>query len=145
MKKRIYLLLVFLLIFKSIAFAGSRETTEIAKTIAAEATGEGYYGMYLVSNTIKNRAILFNKSPFEVVKQKSQYAGFTSKNREKLYNEVKKQADYLAENLMTLEDKTNGAIYFENINKYGKPYWCKIKTLEYKNHVFYKSNKRRNK
>ena len=35
---------------------------------------------------------------------------------------------------------TNGADHFENIHKFGSPWWVKycVKTFEYKDHVFYK-------
>lgn len=135
---KIILILIILFSFVNPCLANSNyEIVEVAKTISAEAGGEGYEGMYLVANTIKNRAKLYHKSPYEVVKQKNQYYGFTAKNRDKIYKEVKLTALFLADNIMKLPDKTNGALYFRRPNE-PMFYWCKIETIRYKNHIFYK-------
>lgn len=109
----------------------------IAEVIAAESASQGYEGMYLVANTIKNRAILRRISPYGVVCQKNQYYGYTNKNRAKIYASVRNKAYWLAEHIMELPDKTNGAIYFRQIGE-PKFKWCKIETVRYKNHIFYK-------
>lgn len=109
----------------------------IAITIAAEAAGEGYDGMYRVANTIRNRAIKYRMAPDQVVKQRNQYYGYTAKNRIKHYNSVRKQADYLATNIMQLPDKTGGAIYFRQLKEPCFK-WCKVETARHKNHIFYK-------
>jgi hypothetical protein len=129
-------IIIFLTLICSQAFAYTNEEA-VAITISAEASGEGYEGMYRVANTIANRAKLWHKTPYEIVSSKNQYYGYTAKNRIKLYKSVKKDADYLAKNIMTLKDKTNGAIYFRRPDE--KMFkWCKIKTASYKNHIFYK-------
>jgi spore germination cell wall hydrolase CwlJ-like protein len=135
--KRKYLILVFWLIFHSTAFAGTFETKELAKTLAAEAGGEGYTGMYLVANTIMNRAVLYGKTPFQVISQKNQYYGYTAKYRNIRYLEVKKEADMIAANITKLQNKTNGALYFRQL-KEPRFKWCKIETVRYKHHIFYK-------
>lgn len=109
----------------------------VAITIAAEAAGEGPEGMLRVANTIRNRVIKYRMSPDEVVKQPNQYYGYTAKNRIILYNSVCKTADYLACNIMMLEDKTRGALYFRRPNE-ARRKWHRIETITYRDHIFYK-------
>lgn len=116
---------------------GIARANDIAIVIAAEAGGEGYTGMYLVANTIRNRAVQQRKTPMEIVRQKNQYYGLTAKNRQNCYTAVKVSADYLAANVMKLPDKTKGAIYFRQL-KEPRFKWCKVETVRYKNHIFYK-------
>ena len=133
---KVFILTLFVLVFTcNLAFAN--DVQDIAKTIAAEAAGEGYCGMYLVANTIANRAKLYHKTPFQIVSARNQYYGYTAKNRNKIYLQVKKDADYLASNIMKLQDKTNGALYFRQLHE-PKFKWCKIETIRYKHHIFYK-------
>jgi spore germination cell wall hydrolase CwlJ-like protein len=110
---------------------------DLAETISAEAGGQGYKGMYFVACTIKNRALLYHKTPEQIINQKNQYYGRWAKNRHVIYEQVKKEADYLALNIMNLKDETNGAIYFRQL-KEPRYSWHKIETLRYKNHIFYK-------
>jgi spore germination cell wall hydrolase CwlJ-like protein len=133
--KPIILGIIIVSLTATLAYGNTKE--EIAKTIAAEAGGEGYTGMYLVANTIANRAQKLDKTPYQVVSQKFQYYGFTAKYRNARYLEVKKQADYLAENIMRLPDKTKGAIFFRQ-TKEPRFKWCKVETIKYKNHIFYR-------
>jgi spore germination cell wall hydrolase CwlJ-like protein len=117
--------------------AGMALANDVAVTIAAEAAGEGYTGMYLVANTIRNRAIQQRKTPQEIVKQPGQYFGNTAPNRQKCYAAVRKEADYLAANILRLPDKTNGALYFRQPRE-KRQKWHKVETIRYKNHIFYK-------
>lgn len=130
----VFIILFFLIV---VVPAQADENKSIAITIAAEAAGEGFEGMYRVANTIANRSELYHKTPFQVVSQKNQYYGFTAKNRIKLYESVKEEADYLAQNILKLKDKTDGALYFRT-HKEPRFKWCKVETARYKNHVFYK-------
>lgn len=110
---------------------------EIAKVISAESCGEGYIGMYAVANVITNRSIKYNLSPYEVVTQKNQFYGYTAKNKEKLFNECKKESLFLAKNIIKLYDITNNALYFKNIKEKRK-IWHVYKTITIKNHEFWK-------
>lgn len=141
--KRSLILAVTLLFYPQICQAKTKPklTKEqkriIAIVLSAEAGGEGFQGLYLVANTIKNRALKGNISPYSVVIAPKQYYGLTAKNRLKLYAQVKKDADYLAENIMELPDKTKGALYFRRPDELMFQ-WCKVFTVKYKNHSFYK-------
>ena len=109
----------------------------VAITIAAEAANQGQIGMYAVACTIANRARAWHKTPYEIVSAKNQYYGFTAPNRLKRYAEVKEYADYLASNIMDLEDNTGGALYFLLPNEHERS-WHKVKTVCIKDHCFYK-------
>ena len=123
--------------FLSVKKEHTKEEIEIAKTIAMEACGEDYLGMYAVSNVIKNRSIKYNKTPFEIVSQKRQFVGYTHKNRDKRFKECKKESLILATNIMKLKDITNNALYFKTQYEQ-KRKWHKIKTIIIKNHEFWK-------
>ena len=113
------------------------EPDPVAVVIAAEAGGEGYFGMYLVANTIRNRAIQSGRTPLGVVRQKNQYYGLTAQGRWKCYAAVRAQADYLAANVLKLPDKTGGALYFRQPRE-KRQKWHKTETVRYGGHVFYK-------
>ena len=130
-------ILLFILIpIHSFAYS-DREVVEVAKTIAAEAVGKGYWGMYLVANTIENRAKKLHISPYDVVKQRGQYYGFTAKHRNIRYKESKGLAYLLALEIAELQDKTNGAVFFRTKDEEVFP-WCKQLTIVYNGLYFYK-------
>lgn len=130
--------LLLLLLFCATARAGDFE--DIAVTIAAEACGEGPHGMLLVAETVRNRAIAWNKTPGQIVRQKNQYYGFTAVNRLVLYSQCQAVADRLATALIEGSlgsDYTLGALYFlrpgEKVRK-----WHGKRTIEYLGHTFYR-------
>ena len=109
----------------------------VASVISAEASGDGELGLYGVACVIANRCEKYNKTPYEVVTAKSQFSGYTAKNRLKRYSEVKDKADFLAENILYLTDITGGALYFKTKKEKLKP-WHKVLTVKIGNHLFYK-------
>ena len=114
------------------------EVDFVASVIAAEAVGDGYEGMYAVACVIQNRMATRHKTAYQVVTQRKQFFGATSKNRLKLYNSVKSKVDVIAKNIGHLKDITNGATHFENIKAFGLPYWATIQCATIGNHTFYK-------
>lgn len=128
----IFILAIFLILSN-----GIQKRNVVASVIASESCGEGIIGMYAVANTIRNRAIKYQKSPYKIVTQPNQYYGYTVVNKDKIYQECKKDANYLADRLMELIDITDGALYFKCLNE-PKKKWHKIKTVTIKNHTFYK-------
>ena len=60
------------------------EQLVVSKVIASEACGEGPIGMYLVANTIANRAKRQEKTPYEIVTWPNQYNGLTNPKKEEL-------------------------------------------------------------
>jgi spore germination cell wall hydrolase CwlJ-like protein len=134
----------FLIICLSILFIGNafsceytKEEIEVAKTIAMEACGEGFIGMYAVVNVIANRSKEYNLTPFEVVSQKNQFAGYWHINRNKRFEECKEKSLYLSKNLLELTDITYGALYFKTQYEQ-KRKWHKVKTITIKKHEFWK-------
>jgi spore germination cell wall hydrolase CwlJ-like protein len=131
------LIALFIALMIMRVWAGEPQAEVIASVIAAEAANQGTTGMTAVACTIANRAKLYHKTPYEIVTQKNQYYGYTAKNRQRLYNQVKTHADYLAQNIMQLQDITKGAIYFRQ-PKEPRYSWHKIETFRYLNHIFYR-------
>ena len=125
------------LIIGLITARAENQTQVIARVIAAEAAGEGMPGMQAVANTIANRARQRGLTAYQVVIQPNQYYGLTARNAQKLYAQVKSQADYLAANIMRLKDITGGALYYRRKQEKLFP-WCKVFTIRIKNHLFYK-------
>lgn len=114
------------------------ETQTIAEVIGAEGCSQGFIGLQAISNTIQNRAKRQHKTPYEIVTAKNQYFGYTNPKRHKIYMTCKADADYLAKNIMNLEDLTDGAEYFllpgEPVRK-----WHGRKTVTIKAHTFYRN------
>jgi len=139
MIKKIILTILIILFFVPSIYAERFYTTQevIASVIAAEARGEGKKGLYAVANTIANRAKKYNKTPYEIVTQKNQFYGYTSKNRETLYLQCKEYADYLTKNILELKDITKGALYFRRFDE-KKQEWHLTKLIQIGNHIFYR-------
>lgn len=103
--------------------------------LIAEAAGDGYSGMYAVAACVRNRL------------DKGMNTGLCGLDRKDLVSFVSRQGkkyEVMAKQIIKKvfeekgEDTTNGAIYFENIEKYGKPKWCKVMTVKIKHHTFFK-------
>lgn len=117
----------------------AKKRPELWKVILAEAASEGYYGMYAVTCVVKNR------------KLKGMKHGLCAANQKNLDRWVYKQpkkyrvaAQKIVEQVMSNKGKdvTGGATHYENIEKFGRPYWVKgmIRTVKIGNHVFYKKD-----
>jgi spore germination cell wall hydrolase CwlJ-like protein len=130
--------ILILLLLTGIARAD--QLSDIARTLAAEAGGDGIDGMRAVGMVIANRSKKYKQSIYKVVTAENQFYGYTARNGSALYAKVKQEADQVARELVEgrLIDKTGGALYFIN-PRFEKPFpWCKVKTYSYKNHTFYK-------
>lgn len=137
MKIKFYIL-IFL--FSCVPLSYSEYTKEeviLAKIISAEACGEGFIGMFAVSNVIKNRAIKYNLSPYLIAIQKNQFYGYTAKNRDKLFYQCQNPSLFLAKYLMELPDITDNALYFKTQYEQMQK-WHNIKTITIKNHEFWR-------
>ena len=107
---------------------------QIWQVLMAEAVSEGYDGMYAVACVIRNRGGNLN--------------GFYGAKRKDLDDFCRRQGSYIAlaksvekrvfKNGGT--DITHGATHFENIGRFGNPYWTKemIITVKIGNHTFYR-------
>ncbi len=132
--KKVLLILLFVLTFASLIYA-YEIPDNLWKGLVAEACGEGYSGMEAVAYCVRNRL------------DKGMNTGLCGLDRKDLVSFVSKQGkkyEVMAKEIIkkVFEEKgadtTYGAIYFENVEKYGKPKWCKAKTVKIKNHTFYK-------
>jgi len=137
--KKLILSILIIIFFPSLIWGAKAYTPKevVASTICAEAVGEGQVGLYAVSNVIANRSRAWNKTPYEVVTQKNQFYGYTAENRKKLYVEGKDYCNYLAENLLELDDITNGALFFRKIDEEKKS-WHEVFCIKIFNHLYYK-------
>lgn len=117
----------------------------VAKVIAGEACGEGYKGMYAVACVIQNRAKIRNKSPYEIVTQKNQFASLHNPKLLLLYLPVIPITNYLSLRIGTLKDITKGATMFENIERFGFPKtWNRrkiVKTCKIGRHTYFREIK----
>lgn len=146
--KRLYLILVFLLIFKSLGFCGSDISKyPVASTIAGEAGGEGYKGMYAVACVIQNRSRLYNMSLEKVVSK--QFYGKDTPYAKKIFNLKKEEILGIVKLLESgqLKDITGGATHFENVERFGMPKYISKNPKRWKvtckigHHTFFKEKK----
>lgn len=129
--KKIFLALIFLLIFNSAVFAEQIEKTKAIRAIIGEASNQGYTGMLAVACAIRNRGTL---------------KGVYGLNAKHIDNEPQ-WVFILAEKAWqesSKKDLTNGATMWENIRVFGMPNWDfskLIKVYEHKDHIFFKEIK----
>lgn len=135
------IILTTLLIFTSCNIANSKDfyspNEVVASVICAEAVGEGEIGLYAISNVIANRSKKRNMTPYQVVTQENQFYGYTAKNRGELYLQDKDYCDYLANNILELDDITRGALFFRRVGE-KKRSWHLVFTIKIGKHLFYK-------
>jgi len=130
-------LLVICLLAGWAIIARADETQIVAEVIAAEACGEDEIGLRAVACVIANRAKAQGISPYAAATARSQFYGYTAKNRHALYLQVKPIVDRLAKDIMSLQDITNGALYFLRKNEQRRK-WHKVFCKQYGHHFFYK-------
>ena len=94
---------------------------------SSEAADQGLKGMICVGEVLRHRAS---------IKGFYGYASNRMKHQPKSVWDMASKAWELS----ARTDYTKGADHFENIHRFGRPWWAKycIKTFEYKDHVFYK-------
>ena len=109
----------------------------IIEAIITEAIGEPIEGIIAVASVFKNRL------------EANMSLGACGLNRDNKFLFIlvqpKWKKDLVKEiwqkvKVSQMIDPTNGALYFENVNAFGNPYWAKNKEiiLEINNHRFYK-------
>ena len=113
--------------FVSIAYAEVISTDAAVRIIVNEAADQGLKGMICVAEVLRHRtstrSFYENRSNDLMGQPKSVWVMAVK-----------------AWELSAHTNYTNGADHFENIHKFGEPWWAKhcVKTYEYKDHVFYK-------
>jgi hypothetical protein len=111
----------------STAFAQVIPQDAALRIIVSEAADQGLKGMICVAEVLRYRA------------STKGFYGYKS-------NHVDHQPPFVWEmaakawKLSVNTSYTRGADHFENIHRFGRPWWVKhcVKTYEYKDHVFYK-------
>ena len=132
------LLIFILLIAASVQAGQTTSSPDLWKVIMAEAVSEGYDGMYGVACVIRNRG--------------GDLRGFAGTHRKDLDAFCDRQGKRYIEMAKRIEtivfknngrDITNGATHFENIQKFGIPYWAKKmdRVAVIGSHTFYKERR----
>lgn len=132
-----FIVLYVILVTCAIASRSYTLDEVVSSVICAEACSEGEVGMYAVANTIANRSRKRNMTPYQIVRQKNQYFGYTASNREELYNQCGEVSDKLTSKIMQLDDITDGATYFRKVGE-KKRSWHMVFTVKIGKHLFYK-------
>ena len=114
----------------------------VLNTVIGEAVGEGIDGMQAVFNVMNNQAA-FYKQPLENT-VKTKYAAYKRRDLGKFVNRQPREVRDTVSVLLNSnpDDITNGALHFENVQKYGIPKYAKqeggiIPLAHIKNHLFF--------
>ena len=101
------------------------------RIIVSEAADQGLKGMVCVGELLRHRGSIKG------------FYGYRSNAMKHQSRSVWDMADKAWE-LSKHTNYTKGADHFENIRKFGRPWWVKycVKTYEYKDHVFFKEVRR---
>jgi len=117
--------------FNSRAYAQEISRDTALRIIVSEAADQGLKGMICVAEVLRNRG-----SPKGFYGYKSNHVNQQSQSVWEMANK--------AWELSESTNYTKGADHFENIHRFGLPWWAKdcVKTYEYKDHVFFKEVRR---
>lgn len=133
---RMLILIILSLNYSFFAFASNINNEKAVLAIIGEAENQGRKGMFYVACGIRNRGTLKGVYGLNSKRVKEQlYSSQTRKQAE----EVWKESEF-SESCNDLKEAT----LWENIKAFGKPNWdfSKLtKTLEYKDHVFFKESR----
>lgn len=113
--------------FISTAHAEIIPKSSAVRIIVGEGATQGLKGMICIAEVLRIRASVKG------------FYGYKSNWEKKQPKSVWEMAAK-AWKVSAYTNYTRGADHFENIRRYGKPWWTKycVKTYEYKDHVFYK-------
>lgn len=127
--------------------ASERDIQDVINTLIAEGAGEGQEGMRRIAETILNRAEQRGISPAEVVRQRSQYTGYSAPGPAAVRAQSDPAAISAAQAAWNLaqgpDDPTMGANHYFNPNVV-RPSWANAMTPtgQYGNHAFYTDRER---
>jgi hypothetical protein len=113
--------------FNTRSYAQNIPQNAAVRIIVSEAADQGLKGMICVAEVLRHRGSIKG------------FYGDKSNN----VNHQPPSAWKMAAKAWALSTRTNftkGADHFENVRRFGEPWWAKhcVKTYEYKDHVFYK-------
>ena len=142
---RVFLLMMLVFMSFNTGFVGATERKNIPypenlwKGIIGEAVGEGYKGMYAVACVYHNRL------------KKGLPLGCVALKRRDLDEFVRKQGRFervakgIIEEIFVRNGKdiTLGSTHYENIERFGIPYWAKnmVRTVKIGKHTFFKKER----
>jgi len=111
------------------------------KGIIGEAVSEGYKGMYAVACVYKNR--LDKGMPLGCYAMNKKNLNSFVRQQGKRYEEIAKRIIWEIF-IERKEDITEGATHYENVEKFGIPYWAKgmTKIKKIGCHTFYKKRRK---
>jgi len=117
---------VLIMIFSCAAHAEIIPESTAARIIVSEGADQGLKGMICIGEVLRLRASIkgfYGYRKNRMIQPKSVWRMAAEAWRESAHTHY-----------------TNGADHFENIRKFGKPWWARycVKTYEYKDHVFYR-------
>lgn len=125
-----------------------REKEFIAAVLVLEAASEGAQGMQAVINVIQNRAGHNNRLLYRVARHPGSFSAVNNLSTDTAIARAKKQvaifkmALELASDAVSgqLTDLTQGATHYDNVKRFGKPYWARSyrQVAVIGNHVFYR-------
>jgi len=132
--------LITVLLLSTPAYAKQRIPEDLWKGLIAEATGEGYQGMYAVACCVRNR---LNKG------MNTGLCGLKRKNLDVFVQREGRKQELIAKEIVrrvfveNSPDFTNGATHYEAVERYGIPRWAKgmIKTAKIGEHTFFKERR----
>jgi len=129
---RLVLGFIVALTFISTAHAQTIPQGVAVRIIVGEAADQGLKGMICIGEVLRLRASV-----------KGFYGYKSNRTKDQPKSVWVMAAKAWKESAHT--NYTKGADHFENIHRFGKPWWVKycVKTYEYKDHVFYKEIRRR--
>lgn len=133
---RIMVVCLLLFVLVGQGFTGVPYPEDLWKGLIGEAVGEGYEGMYAVACVYRNRL------------EKGLPLGCVALRRRDLDEFVRKQGkkfEYMAKDIIEEvfeqngKDVTGGATHYENIKRFGIPWWAKtmVRTFRLGNHTFF--------
>jgi len=127
---RLIIATVVMLTLISTVYADRITYKKAVRTIIGEAANQGLKGMICVAEVLRRRADL---------KGFYGYKSIHIDDQPKLVWEMAAKAWEQS----AYTNYTNGADHFDNIRKFGKPWWVTycVKTYAYKDHTFYKETK----
>ena len=120
---------VVALIFSSTVYADIIPNNVAVRIIVSEGADQGLKGMICIGEVLRHRA------------STKGFYGYKSNIKDQPRSVWQMAAKAWAKSAYT--NYTKGADHFENIRRFGKPWWARycIKTYEYKDHTFYKETK----
>lgn len=134
--KKLLLVTIFLIIgITALTAPIKKPPRDLYKGLMREAVGDGPRGLYAVACVVRNRLNRGMDHGLVGLRRRG-LDKFVAKHSAKHIARAKRAVYRVFEE--GSPDITGGAIYFENIEYFGKPKWCKHKTVKIGHHTFYK-------